>query len=138
MLSLTSNYAIRATGYLAALEKDKKADSSEISNATGVPRRFLLKILNDLKSSGILGATRGIGGGFWLIRSPKEISLYSVVSIFEDLQRFETCPLGSVGCQKGSKCPLHKDWVSVSSHFINFLKNSNFNSFKNQDITGFS
>lgn len=75
---MTTKYAIRAIAYLAAVNDDGQNDSTEISRATGVPRRLLLKILNTLKAHGYLSATRGTGGGFKLSKVPDSVNLYEI------------------------------------------------------------
>jgi Rrf2 family protein len=80
VLSATTNYAIRALAYVASFGGDHKADSFEISEAVGIPRNFLLKILNRLRGEGILKALRGIGGGFWFANPAKIIKLFDFVS----------------------------------------------------------
>jgi len=94
LLSTTSQYAIRALGYIAVMDSENRIRSEVISRATGVPRRFLLKILNTLKSHGILTTSRGVGGGFSLARSADTIRLSEVVAIFEDFDRVRTGLLG--------------------------------------------
>lgn len=129
MLNTTSNYALRAVGYLASLNPERKADSVEISEATGVPRRFLLKILNALRIQRILDATRGIGGGYWLAKSPDSITMYEVIQLFENMQRLGNCPLGGEVCDSKDTCPFHDGWVNVREAFIEFLKTSSFAGF---------
>ena len=131
---MTSKYAIRAVAYLAAANGDKKADSALISAATGIPRSFLQKILNTLKTHGYLSATRGIGGGFRLSKSPGSVNLFEIGSLFEDLDRFSVCPFGADGCLKAEKCPLHDDWSRTSAGFIEYLKTTTFAVFEDVDL----
>jgi len=49
----------------------------------GVPSRFLVQILLQLKAAGIVTSTRGVGGGYQLVRPPEEITLADLVRIFE-------------------------------------------------------
>jgi Rrf2 family protein len=44
-----------------------------------MPERFLLQILRNLVTHGILASTRGIQGGYVLERSPEDISLLDVI-----------------------------------------------------------
>ncbi|MBZ0264846.1 Rrf2 family transcriptional regulator, partial [bacterium] len=78
MITATTEYAIRAIGYLAMQDPDERIGSDEIAEHTGVPKRFLLKILNTLKNQGLIQANRGIGGGFRLAKPAESITLYTV------------------------------------------------------------
>ncbi len=54
-----------------------------------MPERFLLQILRHLVNHGILQSTRGVDGGYSLVRSPDDISVLEVIeaidgSLFEE------------------------------------------------------
>jgi Rrf2 family protein len=53
-----------------------------------MPERFLLQILRNLVTHGILQSTRGVDGGYSLDRSPQDISLLDVIEAVDG-------PLGS-------------------------------------------
>jgi Rrf2 family protein len=48
-----------------------------------MPERFLLQILRNLVTHGILRSTRGVEGGYRLTRSPDQISLLDVIEAIE-------------------------------------------------------
>jgi Rrf2 family protein len=48
-----------------------------------MPERFLLQILRNLVTHGILRSTRGVDGGYTLTRPPDEISLLDVIEAIE-------------------------------------------------------
>lgn len=136
MLTTTTNYAIRALAYLASRDGHHYADSFEISQAVGVPRNFLLKILNRLKGQGIVKTLRGIGGGFRLAKRAKSITLYHVVEIFEDMEMLAACAMGIDHCPASDPCPIHEEWTEIRQRFIAFLKNTTFESFRGQRMKG--
>jgi Rrf2 family protein len=54
-----------------------------IADKHGVPSRFLVQILLQLKGAGLVGSTRGASGGYQLIRDPAEITLGEVMAVIE-------------------------------------------------------
>jgi Rrf2 family protein len=48
-----------------------------------MPERFLLQILRNLVTHGILRSTRGVDGGYALVRPPEELSLLDVIEAIE-------------------------------------------------------
>ena len=130
MITTTSEYAIRAMGYLAMMDRDTRIGSDEIAQATQVPKRFLLKILNTLKNRGVLETSRGIGGGFSLARDPETISLYEIVSVFEDIHRHDHCLLGHDMCDPDAPCPLHREWGRMLKQLEDFLKKTTLDCFR--------
>lgn len=105
MISLTAQYALRAAVYLA-INENGYTGRSEIAEATSVPHDYLLKVLNELDSSGIVESRRGPGGGYRLIRSPDKITTLEVVLSVDKIPRIRKCPLGI--SEHEELCPLHQ------------------------------
>src|SRR5436190_15516690 len=82
-LSRTVSYAVKATLQLAQLEADVPVPCSQLASEGKMPERFLLQILRNLVTHGILRSTRGVDGGYSLIRSPDQISLLEVIEAIE-------------------------------------------------------
>jgi Rrf2 family protein len=81
---------------LAMLELAKEYDSGEpvqlrkIAAEHGIPSRFLVQIMLQLKGSSLVASTRGAAGGYRLARRPQEISLADVVDVIEGDTRPES------------------------------------------------
>mgnify|MGYP003347001166 CR=1 FL=1 len=78
-LSATDVYAFQALGFLGSQALDRWVSSEEISEATGVHRPYLVRILAALTAKGVVKSKKGIGGGYALARKPGLISLCEVV-----------------------------------------------------------
>ena len=55
----------------------------EIAEKHGVPARFLVQILLQLKEAGLVASTRGAAGGYRLVRPPDEVSLGEVMEVID-------------------------------------------------------
>jgi Rrf2 family protein len=55
----------------------------KIAERHGVPPRFLVQILLQLKGAGLVASTRGAAGGYHLIRPPDQVSLGEVMEVVE-------------------------------------------------------
>lgn len=83
-LSAKTEYAC-----LAMLELAKEYDSGEplqlrcIAAEHGIPARFLVQILLQLKGASLVASTRGAAGGYRLARPPQEITLAEVIDVIE-------------------------------------------------------
>jgi Rrf2 family protein len=90
-LSAKTEYAC-----LAMLQMAQEYNSAEplqirrIADEQGIPSRFLVQILLQLKGAGLVASTRGAAGGYRLSRSPEGISLAEVVEVIEGADRPET------------------------------------------------
>lgn len=78
-LSRTVGYALQAILQLAEAESNTPVPCSRIAAQGRMPERFLLQILRNLVTSGILRSTRGVDGGYMLRRPPEEISLLDLI-----------------------------------------------------------
>src|SRR6516164_6049797 len=54
-----------------------------IADTHGIPQRFLVQILLQLKGAGLVTSTRGASGGYQLARPPEEISLADVINAID-------------------------------------------------------
>ena len=81
MLSKKTKYAIRA---LIALGKQFEGDSMNIlsiSQNEKIPKKFLEQILLEMRNAGFLYSIKGAGGGYSLLKDPKEINLVQVMRL---------------------------------------------------------
>lgn len=93
MVSLTSQYALRAILYLASVGGGPVV-AEDISKNTGVPKGYLHKILRRLGKAGILNAQRGVGGGYVLSQAPEEVTVCQILKAIEPQQpdfSFDPC-----------------------------------------------
>ena len=81
---------------IAVMELAAQYDSGEpvrirsIADEHGIPQRFLVQILLQLKAAGLVASTRGATGGYRLTRPPDEISLADVQQVIEGPQQVES------------------------------------------------
>lgn len=54
-----------------------------ISDKHGISHRFLVQILLQLKSAGLVASTRGASGGYHLGRAPDRISIADIVNVID-------------------------------------------------------
>jgi Rrf2 family protein len=82
-ISAKADYALRATAQLAARAADGPVRAETIANEQGIPLKFLLNILNELKLARIVQSQRGSHGGYRLARAPSDITLAEVIRAVE-------------------------------------------------------
>jgi Rrf2 family protein len=77
-----------------------------------MPERFLLQVLRNLVTHGILGSTRGVEGGYTLDRSPGDISLLEVIEAVNG--PFDAALLLHEGLPNESRTKLECIWTRVT------------------------
>lgn len=78
-ISAKTDYAVRAMVQLAAIADGGPVTAEQIATAQGIPLKFLLGILNELKRAHLVRSQRGAEGGYQLSRGAGEISLADVI-----------------------------------------------------------
>ena len=83
-VSAKAEYACVAMLELAAnFSEAQPMRVKDIADAHGIPQRFLVQILLQLKGAGLVASTRGAAGGYHLIRPPQDVSLGEVMQVIE-------------------------------------------------------
>jgi Rrf2 family protein len=83
-VSAKAEYACRATLELAAnYGEPQPVRVKAIAEAHGIPQRFLVQILLQLKTAGLVASVRGAAGGYQLARPPAEICLADVINAID-------------------------------------------------------
>ena len=114
MISITSEYALRALVALADAAAGTTVQGRELARVTRVPPSYLYKILTALRRKGILAGSRGSRGGYSLARDPGDVRLIDVVTLFEVVRPNDACLLGEFDrCDDENPCSAHRDWKHV-------------------------
>jgi Rrf2 family protein len=100
-LSATDIYAFQALGFLGTQERDRWVASDDISEATGVARPYLVRILATLSGRGIVSSKKGTGGGYALAHPADQITLKDVVRAIDG----PVAPLSCVSLNWHKDCP---------------------------------
>lgn len=61
----------------------KPARLADIAERHGIPQRFLVQIMLQLKGAGLVASTRGASGGYQLAKPPDEIALQDVLDVVD-------------------------------------------------------
>ena len=61
----------------------KPVQLRSIAQRHGIPARFLVQILLQLKAAGLVNSTRGAAGGYRLARDPAQVTLRDVTQILD-------------------------------------------------------
>jgi Rrf2 family protein len=119
-ISARADYAVRATAELGASSTTLKAE--QLAKAQGIPLKFLLNILVELKHAGLVRSHRGTEGGYELALPPSAISVADVIRAVEG-------PLATVQDARpedlhysGPATELRAVWVALRSSLRSVLE----------------
>ncbi|QEE49438.1 Rrf2 family transcriptional regulator [Flavobacterium alkalisoli] len=127
MLSKKTKYGLKALIYIAKHSGTEPVLISEISDRERIPKKFLEAILLDLKKFGILGSKKGKGGGYYLLKDPRDISAATIIRVLDgplamlpcvSLNYYEKCD----DCPDEAKCNLNKFLAQVRDNTLSLLQ----------------
>ncbi len=127
MLSRKTKYGIKALIYIAKQDNLMPVLISEISERENISKKFLEAILLDLKKIGLVGSKKGKGGGYYLLKNPKEISVATIIRFLDgpiallpcvSLNFYEKCN----DCPSEETCGLNKLMIQVRDNALNVLE----------------
>lgn len=124
-----ADYALRAVLYLARMEPNKKAATSQIAEEQHIPPSFLAKIISQLSIAGLIQTSRGARGGVSLAHSPDEISVLEVVEAIDGPIELNQCTTNPDVCVFGEDCPIHDLWCTTQVELVEKLRTTRFSKF---------
>lgn len=129
MLSKKTKYGIKALVYLAKQEDRIPIPIYVIAKAENISQKFLENILLTLRKNGILGSKKGKGGGYYLLKDPKDIQMTTVMRLLEgpiamvpcvSLNFYEKCD----DCPDENVCSVHKIMLKVRDNTLEIFRNT--------------
>ena len=101
-LTREADYAIRIMYTLAV--NDELTDAASIAESIVVTRRFTLKILGKLLEAGLVASKLGAGGGYYLAKPAKDISIAEIIEAIEGPLLISSCLCGGYSCERVTEC----------------------------------
>ncbi len=119
----TVRYALMALSYLAT-NKGRLVKADEIARSQNIPKPFLSKILHELSRRDILTSVKGPKGGFALKVDPSKLTMWDVVVLLGEENKFNACVLMPDKCEEyeTNPCSIHHRWEKLKKKIVDFLR----------------
>ena len=129
MLSKKTKYGIKALTFLARQQDNTPIQIAEIAKSENISLKFLESILLLLRHSGFLGAKKGKGGGYYLIKEPKDINMAHVYRILEGPIALLPCASHNFyekceDCKDEVACAVRKLMIEVRDNTLQILESN--------------
>ncbi len=122
-ISTKGDYATRAMQDLALHYDLGPIQIEEIARRQHLPVRYLEQILLSLKRAGFLESKRGVSGGYYLAKHPREITMGGIIRAMEG----PIIPIFCVGsgkrevCVEEPLCSLRDIWADVRDAVVKIV-----------------
>jgi Rrf2 family cysteine metabolism transcriptional repressor len=121
-LSSRVRYGCRALVELAVRQNEGPVAIEALAQNTSVPEKYLAKIIQDLRRSGLIRSVRGPHGGYLLSGRPDEVT---VLDVWEALEG-PLCPVDCLenpqGCDLVDECVTREVWSRVRDAVSDVLR----------------
>ncbi len=127
-ISTKGDYATRAMQDLALHYQQGPIQIEDIAKRQNLPVRYLEQILLNLKRAGFLESKRGVSGGYYLKKHPREITMGAIIRAMEG----PILPIFCVGsgkreiCSEEPHCSLRDIWVDVRDAVVKIVDHTTF------------
>jgi Rrf2 family protein len=117
-LSLKVEYACRVLAQLGlSYQTSELPHIDDLAKAESIPSNYLVQILNELRTAGIITSKRGKQGGYALARPAAEISLFDIMKAVEGDILAHSQSTNGVSSQRTAEV-----WSAVAKEFEASLK----------------
>lgn len=110
-LSSKGRYGLKAMCELAAHYGEGALSLPQIATSTGLSEKYLEQLLTALRKDGLVKASRGASGGYYLTAPPDEITVGSVLRCLENGLKIVDCIDGE--CCNAAGCSTRGVWEKL-------------------------
>lgn len=122
MISTRGRYALRMMIDLAEHESDGFVTLKDIAERQDISKKYLEQIIPVLNRSGLLQTSRGFGGGYKLLKSPKEYTVGEILRATEGNMAPVSCLEGEVNpCPRCTECATLPIWAGLQKVVDTYL-----------------
>ena len=119
-LTTKGRYAVTAMLDLALHDGPRPVTLQDIAVNQEISLSYLEQLFARLRKSGLVQGTRGPGGGYRLVKDPKDVSIAGIISAVDEKADLTRCG-GKSDCHQGQECLTHELWTELSEKIYQFL-----------------
>ncbi|MBM3706076.1 MAG: Rrf2 family transcriptional regulator [Actinobacteria bacterium] len=115
LITKQTDYAIRILGSMAG-GSDAVHTTTELAEKLKISKPFVRAIMQKLNKERIIFSTKGKGGGFRMATEPDQISIVSLINIFQGPVKLDDCLIRKSVCPEVKTCPLKKKLQDIGCY----------------------
>ena len=133
-LTKKSSYGLIAALELAHNSEAAPQSATSIAEQYSLPVSFIEKILHELRHAGIVSSKQGRTGGYYLARSPEDISVRNVLEALGESLDLVGCLSSKSHCELTSCCPTQGAWRHIDTQFKRLLDSLSLQSLLHSEL----
>lgn len=108
---------------LALREGQGPVQLETLSTEQDIPKRYLSKIVQELRRAGFIRSVRGAHGGYMLARAPEDIPVMQIVRCLDGSVAPTECVEDPGRCDNATGCVAREVWAEVNQAIVGVLGN---------------
>ena len=113
-----TDYALEVMTYLAQNHNQGPVSLKKIAQEKEMPLKYLEQVVAPLRQAGLIEAKEGRGGGYFLKRLPKDVSVAEIIETLSGPVEASHC----FGCAKVDACGQKSVWEEVNDKVRNTME----------------
>lgn len=122
MISTRGRYSIRILLDIAEHSTGDYIPMKEVAERQGISLKYIEKMMPDLKKGGLVDSTHGIRGGYRLLKTPEDITLFEILTLAEgDLAPVACLQKDSAVCERSAECktlPIWEKYYELTKNYF--------------------
>ncbi|MBQ9368576.1 MAG: Rrf2 family transcriptional regulator [Victivallales bacterium] len=125
-ISTKGRYGLRILIDLATHDTQKPRLVRDIAESQQISEKYISRLIIDLRRARLVRSVRGVKGGFFLARSPKEITLLDILETMEGTLSIVDCVMAPEKCTHNADCTARGIWQKLNDGIRELMRNITF------------
>ena len=135
MISTRGRYALRVLIDLAEHSSGGYVPMKDVAKRQGISLKYLERIIPELAKNKIIDGVHGKGGGYRLIKDPKDCKIGDILRLTEgDLAPVACLERGAKPCERAFECRTYPMWVEFYRVINDFFDGKTLQDLINTDM----
>ena len=125
-ISTKGRYGLRILIDLATHDSSKPRLVRDIAESQQISEKYISRLIIDLRRARLVRSVRGMKGGFFLARSPREITLLEIIETMEGTLSIVDCVMAPEKCALNTNCTARNIWQRLNSGIRELMRGITF------------
>ena len=125
-ISTKGRYGLRILIDLATHDSSKPRLVRDIAVSQQISEKYISRLIVDLRRARLVRSVRGMKGGFFLAKPPKEITLLDILETMEGTLSVVDCVMQPEKCAQNVNCSARNIWKKLNEGIRELMRRITF------------
>lgn len=133
-ISKSVEYSLLALNYISENEDSANLSSRKIANELNIPYDLIAKLLQKLVKNNIVKSQQGKNGGYTLLVSPKDLSIYKIIDALGENVQLTNCTFENANienCGRINDCCIRSPFWNLQNRINDIFRTTTLHELTN-------